>query len=387
MDMQLSYLLMHAKGDKPIRGTLERLCEITGLLAGEWEICIANESEANVAYLRKDFPNTRIVHGNGIAACAGKYVIPLVDDVFPAGGFTIASIIAHLDENNQVGAVVGKFEGQNFVPALPTLVKMGVSGFRKSLLEKVGGFSSVHGEAADYDMTFRILGAGSRIEHRDDILFRPQTDIAPEEASAEEIKTSPRELTDRLSTLRRYLPDNVSQIYLDDWTTKYKALAIDGSGRFSVDLAMLHARLRSVGMKISSPDPVSSDVFESIFTLRQNAAMIGDWARRGSVWRVILADFSDNLWATYNACRSSGLQMRCIADNHPAYAGVHYRDLPIVPANRAFEGGGIDGVILTSTDPARIEANFKSIRHHFHGPILRLGQGARVATHTQAAAA
>jgi len=387
MDMQLSYLLTQAKGDTPIRGTLERLCEITGLAAGEWEICIANESEAAVDYVRKDFPGVRIIHGNGVAACSGKYVIPLVENVFPAAGVTIASILAHLDASNQVGAVVGKFEGCDFVPALPTLVKMGVSGFRKSLLEKIGGFSSLHGDAADYDMTFRILGAGSRIEHRDDILFRPQTDIAPEEGSAEEIKISPRELTDRLSTLRRYLPDNVSQIYLDDWTTKYKALAIEGSGRFSVDLALLHVRLRSVGMTISAPDPVSSDVFEAIFALRQNAAMIGDWARRGSVWRVILADFSDNLWATYKACRSSGLQMRCIADNNPAYAGVHYRDLPIVPASRAFEGGGIDGVILTSTDLARIEANFKSIRHHFHGPILRLGQIARAGTQTQAVAA
>jgi hypothetical protein len=128
-------------------------------------------------------------------------------------------------------------------------------------------------------------------------------------------------------------------------------------------------------------------VIESIFGLRRHAAMIGDWARRGSVWRVTLADFSDNLWATYNACRSSGLQIRCIADNNKAFENLSYRDLPIVTAARAFEGGGIDGVILTGTDPSTIGANFKSVRNHFHGPILRLCQTPREATHAQAVAA
>ena len=147
------------------------------------------------------------------------------------------------------------------------------------------------------------------------------------------------------------------------------------------------ARFRSVKQSISPPEPVSPEVVESVFSFRRHAAMIGDWARRGSVWHVILADFSDNIWATFNACRSSGLQMRCIADNDPAFENLSYRDLPIVPANRAFEGGGIDGVILTTTDSTKIEPNFKSLRNHFRGPILRLCQSPRPATHAQAAAA
>jgi hypothetical protein len=143
----------------------------------------------------------------------------------------------------------------------------------------------------------------------------------------------------------------------------------------------------SLRRAVPPPDPVSSEVIETVFGLRRHAAAIGDWARRGSVWRVILADFSDNLWAAYNACRSTGLQMRCLADNNPAYENLAYRDLPIVPPNRAFEGGGIDGVILTTTDPAKLESNFKSLRHHFHGPILRLHHPPKQATHAHPLAA
>jgi hypothetical protein len=145
--------------------------------------------------------------------------------------------------------------------------------------------------------------------------------------------------------------------------------------------------LQSVRQIIFHPDPVGHDVLEAVFAFRTQATMIGAWARRGSVWRVVLADFTDNVWATYNACRSTGLQMRCLADNNPAFENLSYRDLPIVPANRAFEGGGIDGVILTSSEPSRIESNFKSLRNYFHGPILRLHQTPRQATHAQAVAA
>jgi hypothetical protein len=132
---------------------------------------------------------------------------------------------------------------------------------------------------------------------------------------------------------------------------------------------------------------MSRESVEDLFEYRRHNTMIGDWARRNSVWRVVLADFSENIWATFNACRSTGLQMRCISDNNPAFDKLVYRDLPIVPAGRAFEGGGIDGVIITTSDPAKIEPTVKQIRNHFHGPILRLSQTVKTATRAQATAA
>jgi len=377
--MRLSYLLTQNDRRPAIRGTIVRLRGITALPSDQWEICLAGASTSTLKYLRGEFPTTRIVQGSKLSAVSGRYVIPLGQDTFPADGLTITSMISHLDASAETGAIVGKTAGGASPPALPTLVKFGASALRKSLLERIGGLSPFHGPAADYDLTFRILSAGSRIDHRADIIFQSP--------ASEQKAPGVREIADLLSIARLFLPDHLSRIYWKDWTTKYQALAADAGRKRDGHLAILLARLRSITQYIVAPPPASPEVIESIFGLRRHAAMIGDWARRGSVWRVTLADFSDNLWATYNACRSSGLQIRCIADNNKAFENLSYRDLPIVTAARAFEGGGIDGVILTGTDPSTIGANFKSVRNHFHGPILRLCQTPREATHAQAVAA
>ncbi len=168
---------------------------------------------------------------------------------------------------------------------------------------------------------------------------------------------------------------------------RYKALAAHAGQSRAATAGIWSARLRSLMQVFTAPDPISRQAIETVFEYRRHADMIGDWARRNSVWRVVLAEFSDNIWATYNACRSNGLQMRCISDDHRAFDKLVYRDLPIVPANRAFEGGGIDGVVITNSDPAQIEPQFKILRNYFHGPILRLCQLPKQATRAQASAA
>jgi hypothetical protein len=375
--MRLSYFLTQNNRQTAIRPTLVHLCEITPLPPSEWEICLAHETDSTIEYIRAEFQGVQIIHAPTPTACSGQYVIPLGENTLPADADAVCAMVSHLDANAEVGAVVGKFTGSATRQALPTLVQFGASAFRKSLLERVGGLSTLRGSAADYDLSFRILATGSRIDHREDIIFQTNPGTAP----------GLHEIADLLGIARRFLPDNLSQIYWHDWAKKYKALSAHSGKKPAGYLAPIFARIRSIKQTISPPEPVSSEVVESVFGFRRHAAIIGDWARRSSVWRVILADFSDNIWATYNACRSNGLQMRCLADNDPAFQNLSYRDLPIVPANRAFEGGGIDGVILTSTDPFKIETNFKSLRNHFHGPILRLCQTPRQATHAQAAAA
>jgi hypothetical protein len=250
---------------------------------------------------------------------------------------------------------------------------MGATCFRKTILDKIDGIPSFEGSAADYDVTFRLLGTRSSIAHREDIVFFS-------EAAQEDPKLSAGEIANQLAVARWYLPAKLAAIYWEDWSLRYKAL-YKGAGR----VALLRARMQGVKQMLAAPDPVSPEVLETVFGFRSQAASIGDWARRESVWRVVLADFGDNIWATYNACRSSGLQMRCIADNNRAFENLVYRELPIVHTDRAFEGGGIDGVIITSPDALHIDAALRSIRIHFHGPILRLWQTARPATHAVAA--
>ncbi|MGD0390178.1 MAG: hypothetical protein ABSC42_14620 [Tepidisphaeraceae bacterium] len=385
--MRLSYLLTARHDPAAVRKILARLSEITPLPRGQWEICLGPETPAygSAEAIRAEFPNVRLpAKDEPNAACSGQYVIPLGEHAGPADAAALRSILCHLDSDPTIGAVAGKLMRPNGViqgPALPSLVKLAASCFRKSVVDRIGGFPAIGGSAADYDLSFRILGAGFRIDRRHDIVFQGLAKTADESSGAV------AEVAEQLAVASRYLPLKLRQIYSQDWATKYRALAAQGGKKRAGHLAVLLARLQSIRQIISAPDPVGQDVLEAVFAFRTHATLIGDWARRGSVWRVVLADFTDNVWATYNACRSTGLQMRCLADNNPAFENLSYRDLPIVPANRAFEGGGIDGVILTSSEPSGIESNFKSLRNYFHGPILRLCQTPRQATHAQAVAA
>jgi hypothetical protein len=379
MSMRLSYYLTAPMNADAIAGACAWLSSITPMKPDQWEIRLANKPVGEISKDAglSDFENLKIPAEHfGVSTCAGRYVIPLGTDSRPSGAMALKAMLVHLEKDPSIAAVVGRLVSSKGIAqpcALPSLVQMGATCFRKSVLDKIDGIPAFDGSAADYDVTFRILGTRFNIAHREDIVFFS-------EGAQEDPKLTAAEIANQLAVARWYLPAKLAMIYWEDWSLRYKAL-YKRTGR----LALLRARMKGVKQMLAAPDPVSGDVLESVFGFRSQAATIGDWARRGSVWRVVLADFGDNIWATFNACRSCGLQMRCVADNNPAFENLVYRDLPIVNSSSAFEGGGIDGVIITTPDPLHIDAAFRSIRNHFHGPILRLWQTARPATHAEAA--
>jgi hypothetical protein len=379
MSMRLSYYLSAGMEPEAIAGACAWLTNITPMKPDQWEICLGKKplGDTDAKGILADFENLKVPEERqGLSACQGRYVIPLAKDCRPSSAAAIKGMLVHLEKDRSTAAVVARLvspDGVAHPPALPSLVKIGATCLRRSVLEKIDWLPGFGGSAADYDVTFRILAARSGIARREDIDFIS-------DAGEEQPTITTDEIVNQLAVARWFLPSKLAKIYWDDWAMRYKALC-----KRSGHLAVLRARMRGVKQMLADPDPVSNDVLESVFGFRAQATAIGEWARRGSVWRVVLADFGDNVWATYNACRSSGLQMRCIADNNSAFEGMTYRELPIVTAARAFEGGGIDGVILTGAEPGRIDASYRSIRNHFHGPILRLWQTARPATHAQAA--
>src|SRR5580700_2927854 len=170
MTMRLSYFLTQTNRQSAIRGTLVRLAEITPLPADQWEICLADSTEATAEYLHKEL-GVKVTHCPAIAACNGLYVLPIDESTLPAGGIPINSMISHLDTSPGTGAVVGGFVGGKPAPTLPTLVLRGATCFRRSVLQSIGGLSTLHGSAADYCLSFRVLAARSRIDQREDILF------------------------------------------------------------------------------------------------------------------------------------------------------------------------------------------------------------------------
>jgi hypothetical protein len=396
--MRLTYLLTIKKRPESLRATIGRLHEITGLPRGKWEIRVVDNRMAglDLGAIAEEFPCIAALPGKlglskMIAACSGEYVIPLIDDIVPAGIPSLVSIVRHIHADRQIGAVTGMAtqpDGSACGPFLPSLVRIGSTCFRKGALEKIGDLPPLSGPALDMVLSFKILAAGFRIDRRDDIYFQCCDEAPATEAAADSPDgLNASEVGDLLSVARRYLPEKLSRTYWRDWTRKYGDLAAYARTRKAVRRAILRTRLRALHPKYGGHEPVSAAIVESVFGLREQSTIIGEWARRTNAWRVVLANFSDNLWATYSACRSSGLQMRCVTDNHPAFEDMTYHELPIVPASRAFEGGGIDGAIITASDSSQIESTFRSIRAHFHGPIFKLWQTPRVATHVQSIAA
>jgi Glycosyl transferase family 2 len=379
--MHLSYIISSGNRPQALAETLAGVSAVTPLPADQWEIWVVDNAGldtdiglSNAQLIRSRAARPMAAANEALAQCTGKYIVHLNDDTSPASVRSVGRALTHLDSEPSVGAVVGKLvlaDETQRMPALPSLVMPGATCLRKATLDRIGGFSrSFSGIAADYDLSFRITCDSFRIDHRDDIVFHGQSKSPSEEDSDPTAEIE--QIGDRLAVLRRFLPDNLCQVYCEDWSMRWRAIhSRAGHGR-AVRTALLAARLRSFREIWNSPEPAPAAAVEDILDLRKQARLVGDWARSRGVWRVVLAELSDNFWATYNACRSCGIQVRCVADDNPAFQNMDYRGLPIVHSHLAFEGGGIDGAIVVGSDPRRAEACARAIRRNFPGPILRL---------------
>ena len=63
--------------------------------------------------------------------------------------------------------------GQCEAPALPCVLLGGASVVRKAVLDRTGGFSpEFFRQAEEYDLSFRIMRLGHRIERFEDVVYR-----------------------------------------------------------------------------------------------------------------------------------------------------------------------------------------------------------------------
>jgi hypothetical protein len=117
--------------------------------------------------------------------------------------------------------------------------------------------------------------------------------------------------------------------------------------------------------------PLSDKAVETIFELESQAETIRQWATLHEVRTVVIADFSKNLFATFDGCRRAGLQVKAIADAHPAFAGLKYRGMPIV-SDAAALACAPHGIVISNVNPAQIDGVVRRFEGGFTGPILRL---------------
>jgi GT2 family glycosyltransferase len=384
--MRLSYVLISFDRREALLSTLLRLSTATPLPADQWEIIVIDNAstDGSADAVGRMFPKVRLVRNErnigmparnrGFAMARGEFIITLDDDSFPAEPLAVSRMLAHMDANPQCAAVVARVilpDGSAEAPALPAVLLGGASCLRRSALVRVGGFcTDFFRQAEEYDLSFRIWAAGFTIDRFEDILFRHDKVAGPGRSSPVVCRM---DLRNNLIVAGRFLPPNLWREYRRDWSLRYAAIARSAGHRQAARLGTIAGLWRSFSERLRATSRLDPQSLELIFGLDRQKTLVAEWSASRGMKYVAIADFGKNLFATYSACRAAGLIVTAIADDNPAFAGLLYRDLPILPLAEALTGS-LDGVILSNINPAQIDGKAKQIRDHYAGPLLRLWQ-------------
>ncbi len=190
----------------PERWLRKAIDSVRGQFYGNWELCIADDcsTQAHVRavldeYRGKD-ERIKVVYGSanrGVAgasnvalrAASGEFVVLMDhDDVLERLAlYRVAESLAHdgpdmiysdeavVDENNKqvLGLVFRPAFSREFLRAHPYIVHM--AGFRRALLEELGGFDETLTISHDYDLMLRASERARVIVHIPEVLYRWRT--------------------------------------------------------------------------------------------------------------------------------------------------------------------------------------------------------------------
>ncbi len=380
--MKLTYVIITRNRRASLLATLSRLIENTPLPRDQWEAIVVDnasddgsadavaEADPWVQIVRLDDNEGMPARNHGMARADGKYICLLDDDSYPIGD-AIPLALAHLDAHPAVGAVVACVrlnDGNREAPALPAVLLGGASVLRTDMVDAVGGFSNEFlRQAEEYEMSFRIWQAGWRIERLESVVFRHEK--VPGGRPSQLIREM--DLRNNLIVARRFLPTKLRRAYRHDWLRRYAAIArADDHGNI-VGPAIRAAREWAATDRAAGRKPVGADALETILRLDHTARSVARFIAETGARRVALADFGKNIFAAYSACITAGVAIVCLADDAPAYRGMNYRGIPIVPTAE-LPTRAVDAVIVTNINPAQIDAACQRVKSVFAAPVLRL---------------
>ncbi len=311
----------------------------------------------------------------GFAQANSQYILLIDDDSYPVGDAVTRSL-TYLDQNPQTAAVVGQvrlLNGQTEASALPAIMANGAVCLRKKVIDEVGGLPrEFFRQAEEYDQSFRIWNAGYQIARFEDLIY-----IHEKVPGNRQPKIIHRyDLRNNLILIERYLPRAFRAAYRADWIQRYSAFARNENCQSSIRRARLDGLLWRCREKFNGRRTLSPQAFDNIFQHHSQTSQIKTWAHTHQIHNVTIADFSKNIYATYQACKKNHLQISSIYDPNPAFQNTKYRGAPIVDSIPQT----VDGIILSNINPAQINPRLRALKEEFHGPILQLWQGDNVPT-------
>ncbi len=380
--MRVSYVLITHNRRQRLLQTLQRLVENTALSPDAWEAIVVDNASTDdtVAAVHDGFPQVSVIslpENEGMSArnhafpvARGRYLVLLDDDSYPAPG-AIPAALNYLSRRPRVAAAVARVvlpSGAAEAPAFPCVLLGGASVVRKSVIDEVGGFApEFFRQAEEYELSFRIWKAGYRIERFEDLIFYHDKETGGPRGTA---LTHRMDLRNNLILVERFFPRRLRSIYRHDWIRRDGNIALAAGHREAVSAALQEARSWAHHEALVGRQTLDDKSLQSVLDLKGQAQAVAKWKANG-IERVVVADYSKNLHATWQACRDCGLQMLALSDDRAAFAGLNYRGVPILTPAAAIKLQP-DGVIISNVNPAQVDGHEQSIRRLFAGPVLRL---------------
>ena len=283
----------------------------------------------------------------GVEQASGKYILFLDDDSYPQAG-AVTRMVTHFEHDPGLGAagfVVHLPDGREEGSAL-TDVFLGCGvGFRAEALRSAGGLDrSFFMQAEEYDLAFRLVGAGWSVRLFDDL----HVDHLKSPDARQTERTTFYDICNNLRVVSRYLSGPYYTVYRRDWEQRYGWLARrHGHGRaFRRGLRAGRWRGRierwSHRRRRLSPDALEH-FFRWVFVRRKMAAL----AQKG-VQRVVFADLGKNVYAFFRAAKEVGVSIQAIGDDRFAQPRRCYRGVVVMPLVQALQQP-CDAVVVSNT--------------------------------------
>jgi GT2 family glycosyltransferase len=380
--MKLSYVIVTRNRRDALLATLAKLEQNTHLPRRSWETIVVDNAsdDGSPESVAKKFRSAKIIRlsenegmpgrNHGFKKARGRYVCLLDDDSYPIED-AIPKSLNYLEHNPMTAAIVGRVvlpDGGLEGPALPSVLLGGASVVQKSVLDQTGGFSpEFFRQAEEYDLSFRILRLGHRIERFEDVVFRHEK-VAGGRIPA---LVHRMDLRNNLILVERFLPKPLRRVYRHDWVRRYTALARHDGHADAAKTAMYEALVWARRERAVGRQTLDDATVEAVFQLRSQAERLAVWRREHGARRVAIADLSKNLFATFRACREAGLDVVTVTDERKAFAGMTYRGVRVLQPSEAVMSG-VEGVVISNVNPGQVEARAREVRSVFPGPVLTL---------------
>lgn len=352
--------------------TLQKIHALGGEAAGCEMIVVDNAStDGTQEALREGFADVRLValdqnlgscaKARGVAVAAADFVLFLDDDSYPQPG-SIRRMVEHFECWADLGAASFRVhlpDGGEECSAMPNVfIGCGV-GLRRAALEGVGGLDAgMFMQAEEYDLSFRLVNAGWRVETFADLhidhLKTAASRIAP--------RTAFYDTYNNLLVAARYIPDAHLAVVFDDWAMRYKWLFATGAHQAAYERAIEEGRDHRRADRIAYSDRrLSRAAFETLFRWEEIAGRMSRLHDDG-VRRVGFADLGKNVHAFYRGARRCGIDIEWIADDRFAANGRTYREVPVIPVDLA-RRHPVDAVIVSNTSPVHASRTARRWSH------------------------